>query len=86
MAVLPLYFFDQTKVLFYNLLITLCVIPFNQGASLVWQRLSLIFTNRFISGLFMIIIVLYANILLVLIGFANMWFSKRNLTIEGDAA
>lgn len=86
MTVLPLYFFNQTKVLFYNLLISLCVIPFIQGASLVWQRLGLIFSNRFISGLFMIIIVLYANILLVLLGFANMWISKRNLTIGGNAA
>lgn len=82
-AVLPLYFFDQTKLLFYNLLLSLCIIPFFQGAGLVWQRLGMIFSNRIISGLFMLIIVLYANILLVLLGFGNMWFTKRNITPGG---
>jgi len=85
-AVLPLYYFSQTKGLFLNLLISLCIIPFVQGAALVWQRLGMIFANRFISGLFMIIIVLYANILLVLLGFGNMWFTKRNITPGGNAA
>jgi len=83
-AVLPLYFLDQTKVLFFNLLLSLCVIPFFQGAALVWQRLGMIFSNRIISGLFMLIIVLYANILLVLLGFGNMWFTKRNITSGGN--
>lgn len=82
-AVLPLYFFDQTKLLFYNLLLSLCIIPFFQGAGLVWQRLGMIFSNRIISSLFMLIIVLYANILLVLLGFGNMWFTKRNITPGG---
>jgi len=85
-AVLPLYYFTQTRALFLNLLISLCIIPFIQGAALVWQRLGMIFANRFISGLFMIIIVLYANILLVLLGFGNMWFTKRNITPGGNAA
>jgi len=65
-------------------LLSLCVIPFFQGAALVWQRLGMIFSNRIISGLFMLIIVLYANILLVLLGFGNMCFTKRNITSGGN--
>lgn len=84
-AALPLYLFSQTKVLFINLIISLCLIPFFQGAALVWHRLGLIFANRIISGIIMIIIVLYANILLVLLGFANMWHTKRNFTSGGNA-
>lgn len=85
-AILPLFLFEQTKMLSVNILISLCVIPFLQGVSLMWQRLGLIFANRFILSIFMIIIVLYASILLVLFGFADMWLNKQNSIPGGTPA
>jgi hypothetical protein len=76
-AIIPLYLFEQTKMLFLNALLALCVIPFLQGVSVVWQRLGLVFANRVVLGIFMIVIILYTHILLVLLGFADMWLNKR---------
>ncbi len=77
-AIIPLYLFEQTKMLFLNALLALCVIPFLQGVSVVWQRLGFVFANRIVLGIFMLVIILYAHILLVLLGFADMWLNKRN--------
>lgn len=85
-AILPLFLIEQTKMLSVNMLISLCAIPFLQGVSLMWQKLSMIFANRFILSIFMIIIVLYASILLVLFGFADMWLNKRNSIPGGTTA
>jgi len=85
-AVLPLYLFEQTKVLSINALIALCFIPLLQGISVMWNRLGIIFNNRILIGILMIIITLYANILLVLLGFADMWLSQRNSIPGGTTA
>lgn len=85
-AILPLYLFEQTKMLFVNALLALCIIPFLQGISLMWQRLGLIFANRFVLGIFMVIIILYASIFLALFGFADMWLNKRNTIPGGTTA
>lgn len=77
-AILPLYLFEQTKMLFINALLAMCVVPFIQGTTVVSQRLSLVFANKIVHGVFMAIIILYAHILLVLMGFADMWLNKRN--------
>jgi hypothetical protein len=76
-AIIPLYLFEQTKMLFLNALLALCVIPFLQGVSVVWQRLGFVFANRIVLGIFMLVIILYAHIMLVLLGFADMWLNKR---------
>jgi fumarate reductase subunit D len=85
-AILPLFLFEQTKMLSINTLIALCSIPFLQGVSLMWQRMHAIFANRFVIGIFMIIIILYASVLLVLFGFADMWLNKRNTIPGGTTA
>ncbi len=77
-AILPLYLLEQTKMLFVNLLLTMCVVPFIQGITVVSQRLAMVFANKLVHGIFMAIIILYAHILLVLMGFADMWLNKRN--------
>lgn len=76
-AIIPLYLFEATKMLFANALLAMCVIPFLHGMANVWQKLSLVFSNRIVLGIFMFIIIIYANVLLVLIGFADMWLNKR---------
>ncbi|MDD2228798.1 MAG: hypothetical protein PHY48_05250 [Candidatus Cloacimonetes bacterium] len=85
-AIIPLYLLEQTKMLFLNALLALCVIPFLQGVSLVWQRLGVIFANRVVLGIFMFVIILYAHVLLVLLGFADMWINKRKEIPGGIAA
>lgn len=85
-AILPLYLFEQTKMLFVNALIALCFIPFIQGIAVMWQRLGLIFSNRIVVSILLVFITLYANILLVLLGFADMWLSKRNTIPGGTTA
>ncbi|MDD3236004.1 MAG: hypothetical protein PHH43_06720 [Candidatus Cloacimonetes bacterium] len=76
-AIIPLYLIEQTKMLFLNALLALCVIPFLQGISSVWQRLGLVFANRVVLGILMFVIILYAHIMLVLLGFADMWINER---------
>ncbi|MDD4310019.1 MAG: hypothetical protein PHO32_06525 [Candidatus Cloacimonetes bacterium] len=85
-AIMPLYLIEETKLLFFNALIGLCVIPFLHGFSVMWQRLAGIFANRIILSIFMIIIVLYATILIVLIGFGDMWMQKEKSLPGGTAA
>ena len=85
-AILPLYLLEQTKMFFFNALIGLCVIPFLQGVSVMWQRLGLIFANRIVLSIFMVIIILYASIILVLIGFGDMWLQKQKPNPGGTTA
>lgn len=85
-AILPLYLFEQTKLLFLNALLSLCVIPFLQGMGLCWRWLSGVFANKWAAGIFMIIILIYASIPLVLTGFADMWLSLRNHLHGGKTA
>ncbi len=85
-AVIPLYLFEQTRVLGLNALIALCFIPLLQGFSVMWSKLGLIFSNRIVVSILMIIFTLYANILLVLLGFADMWLTKKNSIPGGTTA
>jgi len=86
LAIIPLYLVEQTRWVFINALLTLCFIPLLQGFSLLWGRLGLIFNNRVFVIILMIIITLYASILLVLVGFADMWLQKRNSIPGGTTA
>lgn len=85
-AVIPLYLFEQTRMLGLNALIALCFIPLLQGVSVMWSKLGLIFSSRIVVSILMIIFTLYANILLVLLGFADMWLTKRNSIPGGTTA
>ncbi len=85
-GIIPLYLVQPTKMLFVNALIALCMIPLLQGVAVLTQKMKLIFANRFVLSIFMIIITLYANVLLVLIGFADMWLSKQNSIPGGTTA
>ncbi len=85
-AILPLYLFEQTKLLFINALLSLCIIPLLQGMGLCWRWLSAVFANKWAAGIFMIIILIYASIPLVLAGFADMWLSLRNHIHGGKTA
>lgn len=77
-AVIPLYLVDQIKLISVNALIALCVIPLLQGLGLCWRWMISVFSNRWAAGILTIIIVLYAFILLILLGFADMWLNARN--------
>jgi len=62
------------------------MIPLLQGIAVLWQRMKLIFSNQIVLSILMIIITIYANVLLVLIGFADMWLSKQNSIPGGTPA
>lgn len=85
-ATLPLFLFEQTKLLFFNVLLSLCVIPLLQGMGLCWHWLRGVFANKWAAGILMIIILIYASIPLVLTGFADMWLSLRNHLHGGKTA
>ncbi len=85
-AILPLFVLEQTKLIFLNALISLCFIPLIQGAVIFWQKLGLIFNNRIVAGILMLLILIYANILLVLYGFADIWLNKNNYNPGGTTA
>ncbi len=85
-AILPLFLLEQTKLIFLNALISLCFIPLIQGTLVFWQKLGLIFNSRIVAGICMLIILIYANILLVLYGFADMWQNKKNYNPGGTTA
>ena len=85
-SIIPLYLIQSTQMLFVNALIALCMIPLLQGIAVLWQRMKLIFSNQIVLSILMIIITIYANVLLVLIGFADMWLSKQNSIPGGTPA
>ena len=87
-AVLPLYFWDNSIVLLMNALISLCFLPMIQGLIVVIRKMFTIIPNRvvasFVLALIMLNIVSY--LFIVLIGLADQWLDFRNLNNGGISA
>ncbi|NLN35578.1 MAG: hypothetical protein GX157_06230 [Candidatus Cloacimonetes bacterium] len=85
LAALPLYLFEATKALFINSLILLCTVPLIQGFFLAWTHLSRVVSNNIIKRIIMFVLLIYAFIPLILIGFADSWMTGNN-TRGGNTA
>lgn len=85
-AILPMYLFDASRQIFVNALILLCMIPLIQGFASVSMGLSRIISSGIVRGIIMVIIMVYAFIPLILIGFADSWLSIRNPNRGGNTA
>ena len=85
LASLPLYMFEATKTVFVNTLILLCTVPLTQGFFLAWTFVSRIVSNNIIKSIIMFVLLIYAFIPLILIGFADSWMSS-NKTRGGNTA
>ncbi|HRY83455.1 MAG TPA: hypothetical protein P5533_02355 [Candidatus Cloacimonadota bacterium] len=85
---LPLYLVAGQELVFYNVMISLAVLPMLQGVGVLIDFLSRILVNRFVLGvsLFIILINLSSYILLLLIGFADIWLNFRKLETGGSPA
>lgn len=83
-AILPLYLFAETKLIFINALILLCSIPLIQGFTTVYAGISRFVSSGVLKSIIMILILIYAFIPLTLIGFADSWMSIRNTKREGN--
>ena len=85
-AILPLYLIPDTRVLFVNLLLSLCMIPLIQGCCYVSVWISRVIASKTIRNIIMVILVIYAFIPLTLIGFADLWLGNRKILHTGEKA
>lgn len=72
-AILPLYLFQDTRILFVNAMLSLCTIPLIQGFCSVSTGISRMIANVIVRNIVMVVLVIYAFIPLTLIGFADLW-------------
>jgi len=86
LAILPLYFVEAGRAVFINAMILLCTIPLIQGSFSVLGGLAKVFENKFIRGVIMFFLVIYAFIPLTLFGFADLWMSHSNKPRGGKTA
>ena len=85
-AILPLYLFAETKLIFVNALILLCTIPLLQGFASLYSGISRVVSSGVLKSIIMILILIYAFIPLTLFGFADGWMSIRNTKRGGNTA
>lgn len=85
LAILPLYFVTEARLMFYNGFIALCVIPFLQGLGLLADRLARIVHNRLLRVfvLVFLLINIISYVLITLFGFADMWWNPANIKTGG---
>lgn len=82
LAALPLYLAPNLRTVFLNTLLSLCVVPFLQGVGVLLHWASRYVSNVFGMVLLTILIILNA-ILVVLVGFADIWLDLRKLNLKG---
>lgn len=85
LAVLPVYLVPQFRLIFVNVLISLCVIPFIQGMGVLIHLLGRIIASKVVMVI-LILILLTNSILIVLLGFADLWLDFRKINTGGNPA
>lgn len=85
---LPLYFVSGNELVFYNAMISMAVLPILQGVGVLIDFLSRILVNRILLGvsLFIILINLSSYVLILILGFADIWLNFRKLETGGSPA
>ena len=85
---LPLYFVAGQEIVFYNVMISLAILPILQGVGVLIDFLSKILVNKIVLGvsLFVILINFSSYILILLLGFADIWLNFRKLETGGSPA
>lgn len=85
---LPLYFITGQELVFYNVMISMAILPILQGVGVLIDFLNRILINRVMLGisLFVILINISSYILILLIGFADIWLNFRKLETGGSPA
>lgn len=88
LAFLPLYLFAPARMLFYNGIVALCVLPFFQGLMRLSEHLSRLFGSMIIRIIIMVILLI--NILtypiIILFGIADIWTNHLNIKTGGNPA
>jgi hypothetical protein len=83
---LPLYLVNDARVLFINLLIALCFLPFLQGIGVVLNKASRLISNKIVRGilLFTLLINAISYALITLLGLADQWWDFRKTNAGGN--
>jgi hypothetical protein len=82
---LPLYFMPELATMFVNVLVSLSVVPFIQGVGVLIHWLNRIVANKVIMVV-LLVVLLTNGILVVLVGFADIWLDFRKINSGGNPA
>lgn len=85
LAVLPLYFFPQSRGILINSLVALLILPFFQGIGVLLHWFARESTN-FLLILLVALLAIISTIPVALIGFADIWLDFRKLKTKGNNA
>ncbi|PKN79691.1 MAG: hypothetical protein CVU48_04635 [Candidatus Cloacimonetes bacterium HGW-Cloacimonetes-1] len=88
LAILPLYFWDNSFIFFVNALLSLCMLPMLQGLIVLVDRTFSIVPNRMLAGIVLAIILLniISYLFIVLLGLADQWLDFRKINNGGISA
>lgn len=86
LAAIPLYLVKDLRLLFVNLLIALCFLPFLQGMGVVLNKATRLISNKVVRGilLFTLLINAISYALITLLGLADQWWDFRNTNAGGN--
>lgn len=86
LAVIPLYLISNIRMLFINLLISLCFLPFLQGIGVVLNKASRLISNKLVRGILLVSLSINAisYALITLLGLADQWWDFRKTNAGGN--
>jgi hypothetical protein len=82
LVLIPLYLVPSLREVFVNLLMALCVLPLVQGMGVIVHYIARINSNLLVIML-ITALVIFNLILVVLLGFADIWLDLRKLNKKG---